>query len=138
MRNEKKLLDSFMPLHEKEWESRVFIDEAIKSKSEYTLEAVARALSGLYNIELSYAEKDSPFKYTEHIESDSGQWLTKTKNYGIRAKMREYYFYGNIKIDIWLKVIDFWAGKVSIFPCGGASFPNEKFTCVHEDDKKSI
>jgi hypothetical protein len=58
MRSEKQMLDSFMPLHEKEWEARLFIDEAIKNKTEYTLEAIARALSGKSNIKFVYAEKD--------------------------------------------------------------------------------
>lgn len=137
MRNEKEMLDSFIPLHEKEWEARLFIDEAIKNKTDYTLETIARALSGKSNIKFAYAKKDKPFEHTEHIEGDDKKWITKTSKYGIQAKMRPFVFYGNTKTDLWLKIIDFWAGKTTVFSCGGASFPNQKFTCVHEDDLKS-
>lgn len=137
MRNQKEMSDSFIPLQEKEWEARVFIDEAIKNKTDYTLETIARALSGKCNINFTYAEKDKPFEYTEHIEGDDKKWITKTSKYGIQARMRQFIFYGNTKTDLWLKIIDFWAGKTTVFPCGGASFPNEKFTCVYEDDLKS-
>lgn len=137
MRNEKEMLDSFIPLHEKEWEARVFIDEAIKNKTDYTLETIARALSGKSNIKFAYAKKDKPFEHTQHIEGDDKKWITKTNKYGIQARMREFIFYGNTKTDLWLKIIDFWTGNITVFPCGGASFPNQKFTCVHEDDFKS-
>lgn len=128
MRNEKEMLNSFMPIEEKEWEARLFIDEAIKNKTEYNLEAIARSLSGAYNIEFDYAEKDKPFEYTEHIQGDSKKFITNTNKYRVKAKMREFVFYGNKKVDIWLRIIDFWAGKVTIFPCGGACFPNETLT----------
>ena len=45
--------------------------------------------------------------------------------FGIEARMMEFIFYGNTKIEVWLNIIDFWAGKVTMFPCGGARFPNE-------------
>lgn len=136
MRNQNQMLDSFMPLHEKEWEARLFIDEAIKSKTEYTLEAIARALSGTNNINFSYSEKDKPFEHMEHIKGDDEKWITKTNKFKIEARMREFIFRGNTKTDIWLKIIDFWAGNVTVFPCGGASFPNEKFTTVNNEDVK--
>lgn len=124
MRNEKNMLDAFMPLHEKEWESRLFIDEAIKNKTEYHLETIARALSGKHTIKFSHADKNKPFKHVKHIESDSKGYVTKTKNYKIEARMNGFVFYGNNKIEVWLKVIDFWAGRKKIWPCGGASEPN--------------
>lgn len=134
MRNEKTMLNTFMPINEKEWEARLFIDEAIKNKAEYTLEAVARALSGKSKIKFAYAEKEKPFEHRDHISGDEGKWITKTEKFAIEAKMDEFVFYGNTEMQLWLKIIDFWAGKVTVFPCGGASFPNEKLTCVHEDE----
>ena len=82
MRNEKEMLNSFMPLHEKEWEARLFIDEAIKNKAEYLLEATARALCGVHKIRISYAEENKPFSHSEHIEGDDGKWVVKTKEFG--------------------------------------------------------
>lgn len=122
MRNTKQMLNSFMPKHEKEWEAKLIIDEAIKSNAEYKLEAIARALSGKNEVKFSYTNKDKPFEQTEHICGNDEKWIEKTSKYLIEARMREFVFYGNSEIDIWLKVIDFWAGKVTIFPCGGANF----------------
>ena len=137
MRNEKEMLNSFMPLHEKEWEARLFIDSAIKNKSEYTLEAIARALSGKKKLSLRYCEDKKPFEFTEHLQGDGegNVWIKQTRQYRIQMKMEEYCFFGNNMIEIWLKIIDFWAGKVSIFPCGGAGFPNEKVTCDEHEFK---
>lgn len=126
MRNQNEMIDCFMPKHEKEWESRLFIDKAIKDSTEYHLEAIARALTGKYKIRLSCAEKDNPFIKTEHIQGDDEKWIVKTKKYLWEAKFDSYIIYGRNRIDIWLKIISFWAAKESIFPCGAASFPNEK------------
>lgn len=136
MRSENKILNTFMPISEKEWEARLFIDEAIKNKVEYTLEALARALSGKSKIKFTYAEKAKPFENTENIQGDDGKWVTKTQKFAIEIKMDEFVFYGNTETQLWLKIIDFWAGKVTVWPCGGAGFPNEKYTCVHEDGVK--
>lgn len=123
MRNQSNLLNSFLPEHEKEWDARLFIDDAIKTKVEYDLESIARALSGNAKIRLEYKPThDSFFEHTEHIEADDKSWIKVTKKYKIEARMMEYVFYGNTKTDIWLRVIDFWAGKKTIFPCGGAGF----------------
>lgn len=134
MRKQNQMLSAFMPRHEKEWEARLFIDEAIKSKVEYHLEAIAKALSGKDEIKLDYTTEDKPFIHTDHIEGDDGKWTTKSKKYRIEARMREFVFHGNKEIEIWLKVIDFWAGREVCFPCGGASFPNAKVKCTHEDE----
>lgn len=121
MRNENMLLNEFVPMHEKEWDARLFIDDAIKTKAEYKLESIARALTGSRLIEFDYANSEQFLENTEHIEGNNGVWIEKTTKYKLRARMKEYHFYGNNKIELWLKIIDFWAGKTSIFPCGGAS-----------------
>lgn len=73
MRNEIDLLNSFEPIHEKEYEARLFIDKAIKNSTEFHLEAIARALSGNYELKTSKAN-GKPFEKTEHINSDDGQY----------------------------------------------------------------
>lgn len=136
MRNEKQLLDSFTPEHEKEWDARLFIDSAVKNKVEFTLEVLARALSGKYEIKWNYSQgKD--FSQVEHIETDNKKWVTVTKHFKIEARMSSYIFYGNSKTDIYLKIIDFWAGKQGIFPCGAASLPNREFEVKEKAKKKS-
>ena len=132
MRNEKDMLNAFMPPSEKNFEARLFIDEAIKNKAEYTLEAVARALSGPCAISVSNAKEGSPYKNTEHIKGDDGEWVSVTNQYSMVAKMNEFVFYGNKKTELWLRIIDFWAGREAQWPCGGASFPNEDLSNMAE------
>ena len=124
MRNQIDLINNFMPIYEKEWESQLFIDKAIKDKAEYHLESIARALSGIYQLEISRSE-NKPFKVTEHIRSDDGEFIEKTERYEWAVKFDAYTLYGKNKLQIWLKIIDFWAGNCMIKPCGGASLPNK-------------
>lgn len=125
MRNEIDLLNSFEPIHEKEYEARLFIDKAIKNSTEFHLEAIARALSGNYELKTSKAN-GKPFEKTEHINSDDGDWVKKTEKFEWEIRFGSYVLFGKNKIDLWLKVIEFWGAKESIFPCGGAYFPNNK------------
>ena len=126
MRKQIQLLNDFVPLHEKEWEAMLLIDEAIKSKAEYALESIARMLSGANEVSLSFAQEMLPFERTEHIETDKKEWVQKTTEHLIEAKMREFVFYGNSRTEIWLQIIDFWAGKQTMWPCGGANFNTNK------------
>lgn len=126
MRKQIQLINDFVPLHEKEWEAMLLIDEAIKSKVEYALETLARTLSGANVISLSFAQEPLPFERIEHIETDKKEWVEKTTEHLIEAKMREFVFYGNNRTEIWLRIIDFWAGKQAIWPCGGANFNTNK------------
>ena len=136
MRNEMKMLNSFMPLREKEWEARLFIDEAIKNKAEYTLEAVARALAGV-KIEIFYGTQEKPFEYKRHIRGDDDRWIEKTEKYLYQATMRGFVFHANTKIGIWLQVIEFWTEKKVIWPCGGAFLPNSAFDIKPKDDERN-
>lgn len=124
MRKTNEMLNTFMPQPEKDWEAKLFIDQAIKAQAEYALECVARALSGAYDIQLEYKTQDEPFEDTEHIKGDDGSWIQKTGKYKLRAKMREFTFYGNKPIDLWVKIIHFWTVNQTIMPCGGAQYKN--------------
>lgn len=130
------MLNSFMPKHEKEWEARLFIDEAIKNKAEYTLEAVARALSGKHRIEVAYGTKEKPFERKYHIKGDDDKWIEQTKKYLFEAKMREFVVHANTLTGIWLAIIKFWTEDKTIWPCGGAAFPNEQVECVNRNQEK--
>lgn len=134
MRKLNDLGNCFIPKHEKEWEARLFIDSAIKGSVEYQLEAIARALSGRHEIRFTPADESNPFINKEDIQGDDGKWVSKTSEYQIEARMDSFIFYGKNKIQIWTKIIDFWAGKESIFPCGSASFPNEDFNVVSKEN----
>lgn len=112
-----------MPEHEKEYEARLMIDEAIKEKTEYHLEAIARMLSGKNKIRWHYA-KEEPIEHVESFEDVNGNWFQVKHKHAIEARMREFVFYGNSRTEIFLKIIDFWAGKKTIFPCGGSSISN--------------
>ncbi|WP_395762448.1 hypothetical protein [Elizabethkingia anophelis] len=46
MRNLKTVANNFIPKHEKEWDARLFVDEAIKSHSEIYLEIIKFWISG--------------------------------------------------------------------------------------------
>ena len=126
MRKLNDLGNSFIPKHEKEWEARLFIDSAIKGSVEYQLEAIARALSGRHEIRINTTVDSHLFLNKEDIQGDDGKWISKTSKYPIEARMDAFVFYGKNETQIWVKIIDFWAGNESIYPCGAASFPNEK------------
>jgi hypothetical protein len=137
MRDQNGLLNSFVPQYEKDWDARLYIDEAIKSQAEYHLQTIARALSGKHDIRLNYADKDKPIDRTQHIEGDDGTWIKKTTKHLIEARMDSFVFYGNDITQIWIQVIDFWIGKKMIWPCGGAAYPNraknlEQSTPTHD------
>lgn len=121
MRDQSNLINAFIPLHEKKWEASLFSDKAIKSSVEYHLETLARALSGRTQLIIRMAEKDRPFEQVNHIQSDDGNWIVKTEKYKWMCKIDEFRVYGINKIQLWLNVIDFWAGRTIKFPCGGAS-----------------
>lgn len=116
------LFTSFIPSLEKEWEAKLFIDEAIKNNVEFHLEAIARALCGSYSIKFEYAERDNYFERTETIKDDNGNYFGRTEKFKIKAYMKEFIFYADNRISIWLQIINFWAGECTIFPCGGANF----------------
>jgi hypothetical protein len=124
MRKQNNLLDSFLPKHEKEWESRLFIDEAIKNSVEFHLETIARALCGKYEIKLKKAH-ERPFERTEHIEGDCKSWIRKTERFEWEASFDCWVIYGKNKTQMWLNIIDFWAGKQTVFPSGATGYRNE-------------
>lgn len=128
MRNEQKMINSFMPIHEKEYEARLFIDEAIKGKVEYQLQAMARALSGNNKIRLRYSNNEEQVESIEQVKGDCGTYVRVSKKWAIEARLREFAFYGNNEIQIWLEIINFWAGKTTIFPCGGSFINTETIT----------
>lgn len=121
MRDQSNLINEFIPLHEKKWEASLFSDKAIKSSVEYHLEILARTLSGRTELIIRMAEKDHPFEQINHIQSDNGDWIVKTEKYKWMCNIGEFRVYGINKIQLWLNVIDFWAGRTTKFPCGGAS-----------------
>ena len=136
MREQNKLLDSFLPKHEKEWDARLFIDSSIKQNVEFTLGVLAQALSGVNEIRWQhYQDVQSQVIYQE---TDEKTFPKKTIHYNLEARVDTYVFVGNNKIEVLCKIIDFWAGKQSLFPCGGAYFPNseisKRFSDLH--DKK--
>ena len=116
MRKLTDLLDTFMPLAEKEWSARLFTDEAVKGYTQVHLEVIARALCGKYDISLLKAT-NQPFECTEHIQGDCGKWIEKTEKFEWEASFGKWKVYGKNKTQIWLKIIDFFAGKQSLFPC---------------------
>lgn len=133
MRENNKLLQSFMPKHEKEWDARLFIDTAIKGNVEYQTQVLARALSGRYDIKIVHA-KDERFTQTRHVLSDEGDYFKVTESFKLQAKVSSYVFYGNNMTELWLKIIGFWAVQEGVFPCGGAAFPSEKAIVTFKQD----
>lgn len=131
MRDMKYMFRDFVPLNEIEWQSRKFIDGAIKSKIELQLEVIARALSGSQKIKIRYSD-DPMFKRIDHIKADNGKWFEVTKNYKWEVSFGRHSLCGINKIDMWLKVIEFWAANERLYPCGGASHPS---TSQKEEDE---
>jgi hypothetical protein len=134
MREQKILLDSFVPKHESEWDAKLFIDSSIKQNVEFTLEVLARALSGVNEVRFEFhQEAKSHFIYQE---TDEGTFPKKTIQYTVEARVDSYCFFGNNKTQVLCQIIDFWAGKQGVFPCGGAHFPNsevsKKFSDLHQ------
>lgn len=134
MREQKRLLDSFLPKHESEWDARLFIDSSIKQNVEFHLEILAKALSGIN--EIKYTFHQEPHSHIIYQETDKGTFPEYTLKYLCEAKVSSYCFFGKNKIQLLTQIIDFWAGKESVFPCGGAYFPNSKFSTKFEDLKE--
>lgn len=131
MREQKKLLDSFLPKNESEWEARLFIDSSIKQNVEFTLEVLAKALSGVN--EIRFKTYQEPLTHIIYQETDENTFPKKTIHYTMQARIDTHVFFGNNKIQLLCQIIDFWAGKQSIFPCGGAYFPNSEISKRYSD-----
>lgn len=135
MRSTTDLLNSFLPKHEKEWDARLFVDQAIKESTERQLEILARALSGICEIRIKVHQE--PQEQVTYADTDCNTFPKKTIKYTHEAYVDTYVFFGNNKTQLYLQIIDFWAGKVSIFPCAGASFPNSEISSKYSDLHKS-
>lgn len=137
MRNQQNMINTFMPMHEKEWESRLFIDEAIKGKAEYHLEAIARALAGKNEIRFDVASKEKPHIVPNQIKTDSGRYVTVTNKYLYSVSvMNAFHVYANSMTEVWIEIIKGYAGaSPMVFPCGGAFFPNREFEVSRKEDK---
>lgn len=133
MRDLKQMVNSFVPGHEKTYEAQMFVDTAIKSSVEYSLECCARALSGGYAILLEKSDVGG-YTWTEHIKTDSDGWVEVTKKYQYMAKMEEYSFFADSTAEIWLNIIEFWM-KPKVYPCGGSGFPKLNPTGAVRDQK---
>lgn len=127
MRNLKTTYDALVPKHEKEWDAKLLIDSALKNDVEHKLQIMAHALSGKYKISFEKSpHKDKLHKNEVHTSGDCGSFVKTTTKHKLLAKLQSedsgYVFYGNNNTQIYLQIIDFWAGKCSVFPCGGAQF----------------
>jgi len=122
MRDLKTAFDAIANTNEKLWDSRLFIDKALKNETEHTLGIIAKALAGRYKI--VFNSQDAPYEKTEDICGDNSAWVKVTTKHKLMVNMRDedsgYVFYGNNKIEIFVQIINFWAGRCSIFPCAGA------------------
>ena len=124
MRTQVELLSQILSPEEKEWEARLFVDEAIKSSVEFELQKIAKALSGgcYFLIE----ESDVGFEDMCYIKGDDKNYhkVTERRKFCISMKTSDsgWIFYADNRIGLWLKVIDFWAGKQTIFPCASTSW----------------
>jgi len=134
MRIQKRLLDSFLPKHEGEWDARLFIDSAIKQNVEFTLEILTKALSGVNEIKFTFHQE--PQEHFIYQETDEKTFPKYTFKYLCEAKVDSYCFFGKNKIQLLTQIIDFWAGKESVYPCGGAYFPNSEISTRFEDLSK--
>ncbi|AQX86110.1 hypothetical protein I6H88_06655 [Elizabethkingia bruuniana] len=123
MRNLKTVANNFIPKHEKEWDARLFVDEAIKSQSEDWLEIICRALSGSNEIKISKST-DRRFEKTRWIKADDGNYFNVTETFQYRCTMDRFVFHGNSHSEIYLEIIKFWISG-SIFPCAGAFKSNK-------------
>jgi hypothetical protein len=133
MRDTKNVLESLMPMHEKEWDARLFIDSAIKGNADRQLQIIARALSGRHPIRFERTP-DEGYVSTKHQKDEHGNYFKVVENFKILAKMDKYIFYGNSNAEIWLKIIGFWLVKETVFPCGGAAFPCNRAEVVFKQE----
>lgn len=131
MREQNKLLNAFLPKHESEWDARLFIDSAIKQSAEFTLDTIAKALSGVN--EIRWKTYQEPQSHVIYQETDEDTFPKKTIKYTIEARIDTYVFFGFNKIEVLCQIINFWAGKQSVFPCGGAYFPNSEISKRYSD-----
>lgn len=119
MRNPIDLLNSLSSNTEKKWDARLFIDSAVKQSVGFHLGVIANALCGPYKIRFEKATKVL-FENTEYHRTDGGEYVKVTTEYQYMATFDKWVFYGNNKISVLTKIIDFWAGKETVFPCGAA------------------
>jgi hypothetical protein len=125
MRDKMQMFDDFIPENEKDYDGRLFVDNAVKQNAAHQLETIARALSGKYPIEIQPC-KDEPFENRYYVKADDGTWPTQTVKYKFRGKMGSFHFYAQTRAGIYLAVIKFWIEDVVMFPCGAASIQNPK------------
>ena len=85
MREQKRLLDSFLPKNESEWDAKLFIDSSIKQNVEFTLEVLAKALSGVNEVRFKFHQESQ--SHIIYQETDENTFPKKTITYTIEAKV---------------------------------------------------